>query len=152
VLAPEKTALIIEDRFAGVNLFAAAFSFDHRIDKAFKFFTRPAINAEPMRKAIRSAVFPTQILHLSRHVGIAPIIKGQQAARNASVVTIPLCQNTCGIAELYSCAAILCAILLKDRDVRPAVSMYQGSVLASPSRTPYTGEKPSNSEIFVMSA
>jgi hypothetical protein len=35
---------------------------------------------------------------------------------------------------------------------RPAVFMYQGSVLASPSRTPYTGEKPSNSEIFVMSA
>jgi hypothetical protein len=47
VLAPEKTALAIESRFAGVNLFAAAFSFDHRIDKAFKFFTRPAINAEP---------------------------------------------------------------------------------------------------------
>src|SRR6266404_3425146 len=36
--------------------------------------------------------------------------------------------------------------------MRPAVFMYQGSVLASPSRTPYTGEKPSNSEIFVMSA
>jgi hypothetical protein len=144
--------LAIEDRFAGVNLFVAAFSFDHRIDKAFKFFTRPAINAEPMRKAIRSAVFPVQILLPSRHVGIASTIKGKQAARNASVVTIALCQNICGIAELYSCAAILCAILLKDRDVRPAVSMYQGSVLASPSRTPYTGEKPSNSEIFVMSA
>jgi hypothetical protein len=93
VLAPEKTALVIEDRFAGANLCAAAFSFDHRIDKAFKFFTPPAINAEPMRKAIRSAVFPAQILHLSRYVGIAPIIKGKQAAMNASVVTIPLCQN-----------------------------------------------------------
>ena len=62
-----------------------------------------------------------------------------------------LCQNTCGIALLY-CAAIPCAILLKDRDALPAVFRYQGSVLASPSRTPYTGEKPSNSEIFVMSA
>jgi hypothetical protein len=81
VLAAGKTALVIEDRFAGVNLFAAAFSFDHRVDKAFKFFTRPAINAEPMRKAIRSAAFPAQILHLSRHVGIAPIIKGKQAAK-----------------------------------------------------------------------
>jgi hypothetical protein len=40
-------ALLIEIRFAGVNLFAAPFSFDHRIDKALKFFTRPAINAEP---------------------------------------------------------------------------------------------------------
>lgn len=83
---------------------------------------------------------------------IASITKGKEAPRKVSVTAIPFCQKTCGIALLYSCAAIPCAILLQDRDARPAVFMYQGSVLASPSRTPYTGEKPSNSEIFVMSA
>jgi len=49
MLAPEKTALVTKDGLAGVNLFSATFSFDHRIDKAFEFFTRPAIDAKPMQ-------------------------------------------------------------------------------------------------------
>jgi len=49
VLAPEETALVIEDRLAGVNLLPAAFLFDHRIDETFEFFTRPAIDAKPMQ-------------------------------------------------------------------------------------------------------
>jgi len=48
MLASEETALVIKDGLAGVNLFPATFSFDHRIDEAFQFFTRPAINAKPM--------------------------------------------------------------------------------------------------------
>ena len=151
MLAAEKTALVIEDRFAGVNLFAAAFSFDHRIDKAFKFFTRPAIKRGTDEKGNSFCRFPGPNLTPILACRYRTDYQGQTGSRNASVVLFP-CVNTCGIAELYSCEAILCAVILKDRDVRPAVSMYQGSVLASPSRTPYTGEKPSNSEIFVMSA
>jgi hypothetical protein len=49
VFAPEETALVIEDRFAGVNLLSTAFSFDHRIDEAFEFFLRPAIDAKPVQ-------------------------------------------------------------------------------------------------------
>jgi len=49
VLAPEETALVIEDRLARVNLFPAAFLFDHRIDETFKLFARPAIDAKPMQ-------------------------------------------------------------------------------------------------------
>ncbi|PYL93308.1 MAG: hypothetical protein DME28_09415 [Verrucomicrobia bacterium] len=46
MLAAEETALVIKDGLAGVNLFPAALSFDHRIDEAFEFFTRPAIDAK----------------------------------------------------------------------------------------------------------
>jgi len=49
VLAPEETALIIKDRLAGVNLFSAAFSFDHRIDETLELFARPAIDAKPIQ-------------------------------------------------------------------------------------------------------
>jgi len=49
VIAAEETALVIKDGLAGVNLFPAAFSFDHRIDEAFEFFTRSTIDAKPMQ-------------------------------------------------------------------------------------------------------
>jgi hypothetical protein len=49
VLAPEETALIIKDRLAGVNLFAAAFSFDHRIYETLKLVARPAIEAKSIQ-------------------------------------------------------------------------------------------------------
>jgi len=49
VLAPEETALVIKDGLAGVNLFSAAFSFDHRIDKAFEFVPLPAIDTKPLQ-------------------------------------------------------------------------------------------------------
>jgi len=49
VLAPEETPLVIEDRFAGVNLLSAALSFDHRIDEAFEFFSRPTVDAKPIQ-------------------------------------------------------------------------------------------------------
>jgi len=47
VLPSEQAALIVKDRLAGVNLFATAFSFDHRIDEAFEFLALPAIDAKP---------------------------------------------------------------------------------------------------------
>src|SRR6266571_5440871 len=48
-IATEETTLVIKDRLAGVNLFSAAFPFDHRIDKALEFFARPAIDAKPIQ-------------------------------------------------------------------------------------------------------
>ena len=109
----------------------------------------------PRRQVARQALFvlPSSQPKSDSYPGtpLSPqFTKGEPAPRKASVA-IPLCQNTCGIALLYSCA-ILWATLLKDSDAGPVVFMYQDSVLASPSRTPYTGKKPSNSEIFVMSA
>jgi len=50
VLTPEETALVIKDRLAGMNLFPTAFSFDHRIDEGFEFFTRPTIDAKPLQR------------------------------------------------------------------------------------------------------
>jgi len=50
VLAPEETALVIKDRFAGVNLFPATLSFNHRINKAFEFFASPAIDTKPLQR------------------------------------------------------------------------------------------------------
>jgi hypothetical protein len=50
VFAPEETALVIEDCFAGMNLLPAAFSFDHRINKAFEFFTSATIDTKPMQR------------------------------------------------------------------------------------------------------
>src|SRR5947199_5284447 len=49
MLAAEERPLVIKDGLSGVNPFPAAFSFDHRIDEAFEFFTRPAIDAKPMQ-------------------------------------------------------------------------------------------------------
>jgi len=49
VLAPEKAALVIEDRLARVNFFAATFSFDHRIDEPFEFFPPAAIDTKPLQ-------------------------------------------------------------------------------------------------------
>jgi len=47
VLAAEQTSLIIKNRLAGVNLFSAPFSFDHRIDEAFELLALPGIDAKP---------------------------------------------------------------------------------------------------------
>jgi hypothetical protein len=47
VLAAQKAALIIENRLAGVNLFATAFTCDHRIDEPFEFIAPPRMDPEP---------------------------------------------------------------------------------------------------------
>jgi len=49
MLAPEKATLVIKNRLAGVNLFSAAFSFDHRIDETLELFARPALDAKPVQ-------------------------------------------------------------------------------------------------------
>ena len=74
--------------------------------------------------------------------------KGNKPLGKSAYSRFPSAKKRAESRKSISCAAILCVILLKDRDVRPAVSMYQDSVLASPSRTPYTGEKPSSCEIL----
>ena len=42
----EQTALIIEDRFAGVNHLATALALDHRVDERLQFLARSAFHPE----------------------------------------------------------------------------------------------------------
>jgi hypothetical protein len=49
VFTAEETALVVKDRLAGVNLFPAAFSFNHRIDEALEFFTPTTIDTKPLQ-------------------------------------------------------------------------------------------------------
>ena len=41
--------MVIEDRLAGVDLLAAAFPLDHRIDETLELFARPAIDTKPIQ-------------------------------------------------------------------------------------------------------
>jgi hypothetical protein len=47
VLTPEQTALVVKDRLAGMNLLAATFSFNHRIDEPFELLALSAIHTKP---------------------------------------------------------------------------------------------------------